>query len=165
MNSRPELTDEALSDLLATPADKAIDADHADSETLALKAALRSYRTETLAWAERRSATEPSLASKAKESRWAAVPQWSLACVAVLAVTAGVVHFAGYGAEDVAPAANMSVMTTPAKTIAADDIDADNQLLGSIDQALRYTSMAPAAVLQDKPAKQAGSTTHSEVTD
>jgi negative regulator of sigma E activity len=163
MNSHPQhkLSDESLSDLLAPNA-----AASDDSELAELKAALRSYRTETLDWAERRSATQPSLVSRARESRWAAVPQWSLAAVAILAVTAGVVHFAGYGAEDVAPAAAPVTASAPVQVTAQDEIAADNQLLGSIDQALRYDSVFPTGEIQVKPAKTtAHRNTHSEVTD
>jgi hypothetical protein len=159
-NTEPNLSDEALSEMLAKPTNNS-----ADTEVVALKAALRSYRTETLAWAERRSATQPSLTSRAKEGRWAAVPQWSLACVAVVAVAAGVVHFAGYGAEDISPAANIAVTTSATTTASQDDIEADNQLLGSIDQALRYHSVSPADEFQAQPAKQSSRNTHTGVTD
>jgi hypothetical protein len=162
MNGRtePNFSDEAVSGMLATPTN-----DSADAEVVALKAALRSYRTETLSWAERRSATQPSLAAKARESRWSAVPQWSLACVAIVAVAAGVVHFAGYGAEDATPASDMSVTTTATRFASQDDIAADNRLLGSIDQALRYRSVSPTDEFQAKPAKQASRNTHTGVTD
>ncbi len=162
MNSHPELnlSDEALSDLLAQPAENA-----GNAEARALKAALRSYRTETLAWAERRSSTQPSLAAKAKADRWSAVPQWSLAAVAVVAVAAGVVHFAGYGSEDVTPATTTSVTAPASTTAATDDIAADNQLLGSIDRALRYDSVSPAAEFHAKPVKQTNRNAPSEVTE
>jgi negative regulator of sigma E activity len=160
MNSHPKqkISDEALSELLASPEKNMVE----DAEVQAMVAALRSYRTETLARAERRSATLPSLAARAKTNRWAAVPQWSLAAVAVMAVAVGVVRFAGYGA---APDAAHAVATSSAQATSDDEIAADNQLLNSIDEALRYNKVSPVEAFETKPLKQAGSTAHTEVTD
>ena len=149
MNSQPKhhLSDEALSDLLASGAGEDT------PESLELKAALRSYRTETLAWAERRSATQPSLAAKAKASVWAAVPQWSLAAVAMVAIAAGAVHFAGPAAQTAAPAAQVSALSAPIALASPDQIAADNQLLGSIDEALQYETVSPTTEYSAQPAR------------
>ena len=163
MNSHPKhkFSDEALSELLASPEEKTVE----DAEVQAMVSALRSYRTETLALAERRSATLPSLAARAKTSRWtAAVPQWSLAAVAVVAVMAGVVRFAGYGGDAAAPDAARVAATSSAQATSEDEIAADNRLLDSIDQALRYNRVSPVAAFEEKPVKQEPAT-HTEVTD
>ena len=73
MNSNADkLTDERFSDLLASPAALTDDAELND-----LKAALGSYRSETLLWAERRSAVQPSLVPAARSNRF-----WSMASLA-----------------------------------------------------------------------------------
>jgi negative regulator of sigma E activity len=164
MNSHPKhkFSDEALSELLASPEEITVE----NAEAQAMLAALSSYRTETLARAERRSATLPSLAARTKTSRWAAVvPQWSLAAVAVVAVMAGVVRFAGYGGDAAAPDAARVVATSSAQATSEDEIAADNRLLDSIDQALRYNGVSPVAAFEGKSVKQAAPATHTEVTD
>ena len=72
MNSQEhDLTDDEFAELLLR-ADSAVAANEADSEAAALRSAFRSYRAETLQWAERRSATQPSLQPAARRSRfWA----------------------------------------------------------------------------------------------
>ncbi len=164
MNSHPKhkFSDERLSELLASPEEATVE----DAEVQAMIAALRSYRTETLARAERRSATLPSLAARAKTNRWAAaVPQWSLAAVAVMAVMAGVVRFAGYRGDGAAPDVARVVATSAAQATSEGEIAADNRLLDSIDQALRYNGVSPVAAFEVKSVKQVGPTRHTEVTD
>ena len=141
---RHELTDEALTELLAQPADAAGVA-AAGAEAVALHAALRTYRTETLQWAERRSSTQPSLQAAARRSRvWAAVPQWSLAAVAVISIAAGVARVYDFGdpGEGSVPTASAVASTSPTAASAA-DIAADNALLSSIDQELSYHAASP----------------------
>ena len=159
MNSQNHnFSDESFADLLARPADAAA----TNGEAEALRHALRSYRTETLQWAERRSSTQPSLQTAARRSRmWAAVPQWSLAAVAVISIAAGVAHV--YERPDVndtsemtvAVAPSASVVVPPARTSPA-EIAADNRLLSTIDQALSYHTEAPIDSLGLKPSATSG---------
>jgi len=132
------MTDEAFSELLAGR----LREDSAD-EVKAMQAALRTYRDETLVWAERRSAAKPSLAAAAKRSAFlAAVPQWSLAAVATLTVAVGLVHFTGdRGAQAVADVPAVAVQE---RAVSTEQIAADNSLLTNIDSALAYDSETPA---------------------
>jgi negative regulator of sigma E activity len=139
------LTDEQFSELLAgRPSAETLanlhTGDDADLELNDLKSALQNYRSETLVRAERRAATAPSLGPAARRSRmWAAMPQWSLAAVAVVTVAVGVVHFSGSDGDDVAStAAPVTVASQTAVKSSAEDIASDNELLSSIDAALSY---------------------------
>ena len=157
MNSQNHnLSDEAFADLLARPS---AETTSADREAEALRSALRSYRTETLQWAERRSSTSPSLQPAARRSRiWAAVPQWSLAAVAVISIAAGVAHV--YDRPDVNDASEETVATAPAQSVVVPvarispaEIAADNRLLSSIDQALSDHAVTPVEGLGLKPSR------------
>ncbi|MEK6397967.1 MAG: hypothetical protein V4734_07765 [Terriglobus sp.] len=127
-----ELTDEQFCAMLSDDA-----TENSDAELNSLKDALATYRTETMNWAERRSSAQPSLvAAAARKSLWAAAPQWALAAVAVMTVTAGALHLVGSGADTSAAneqAANAMYVPhpTPQQQIAE-----DNALLKSIDCAL-----------------------------
>jgi hypothetical protein len=163
MNSQTkDLTDEAFAELLCRPADAFAGAAAPEAEVL--RAALRSYRTETLQWAERRSSTQTSLQPAARRSRmWAAVPQWSLAAVAVISIAAGVAHV--YDRPDVNDASEETVATAPAASVVVpaartspSDIAADNRLLSSIDQALSYRAELPIDNLGLKPSHSARTT-------
>ena len=167
----PALTDEELADLLA-PTGGSAPAPQADPEVAALRAALHTYRAGALQWAERRSSTQPSLQPAARRSRvWAAVPQWSLAAVAVISITAGVAHV--YDRDDAAdraaaPAA-VSAMQTAGVTASSQgtspaDIAADNALLSSIDQELSYHAALPVDSL-GLESSRAGQTPAPGVTD
>ena len=152
MNSQNHnLDDETFTRLLSQPAEAVNDA---DAEVVALRSALRSYRTETLQWAERRSSTQPSLRPAARRSRvWAAVPQWSLAAVAVISIAAGAVHVYDRpdAGEETTAAADVTPAGSAARTSEA-DIAADNELLSSIDQALSYRVASPVDRLELKSA-------------
>jgi hypothetical protein len=155
MNSQKhELSDEQFAELLAGT-DGAASDDGAGAEAFALRSALRSYRVETLQWAERRSSTQPSLQPAARRSRfWAGVPQWSLAAVAVISIAAGVAHVYAPSGD-----AGDETLATTQGTVAADtvvrtseaDIADDNRLLSSIDQALSYHTVPPIDSLGLKP--------------
>ena len=137
MNTPERLNEEDLADLLARPAGAG------SSEADALRAALASYRTETLHWAERRSSTQPSLRAAARRSRmWAAVPQWSLAAVAVISIAAGAAHVYERPAvddqsEEIAATIPDAGSAGEQRTSPAQIAD-DNRLLSSIDQTLSY---------------------------
>lgn len=139
------LSDEAFADLVAHADTSGVPAQSGEAE--ALRSAIRSYRTETLRWAERRSATQPSLQSAARRSRaWAAVPQWSLAAVAVISIAAGVAHVydrSDAGQEEVEATAPAAVFNSSVTGTSPADIEADNRLLSSIDQALSYHPALP----------------------
>ena len=139
------LSDEAFADLVAHADTSSLPATSAEAE--ALRSALHSYRTETLQWAERRSATQPSLQRAARRSRaWAAVPQWSLAAVAVISIAAGVARVydrSDAGQEDAAITASDAASGPAVAGASAADIAADNRLLSSIDQALSYHAATP----------------------
>ena len=163
MNSQHhELSDEAFAELLAGPA--GVSGGAAEMEAEAVRSALRSYRTETLQWAERRSSTRPSLQPAARRGRmWAAVPQWSLAAVAVISIAAGVAHV--YDRPDVNDASEETVATAPAQSVVVPeartspaDIAADNRLLSSIDQALSNRAPSPIDSLGLQPAHTARTT-------
>lgn len=155
MNSQKhDVSDEVFAELLARPADASAGT---DPEAEVLRSALRSYRAETLQWAERRSSTQPSLQPAARRRRvWAAVPQWSLAMVAVISIAAGVAHvYDRPGVNDASEsttAATLDVMAAHEARSSAADIAADNRLLSSIDQALSYHAQSPIDSLGLKPA-------------
>ncbi len=156
MNSQKhDLTDEAFADLLARPVEDGLH--DADGEAESLRSALRSYRTETLQWAERRSSTLPSLQPAARRSRaWAAVPQWSLAAVAVISIAAGVARVydrpgVNDTSEETVAAVPPPTAVAPAAPASAADIAADNRLLSSINQALSYHVQSPVDSLGLKP--------------
>jgi anti-sigma-K factor RskA len=140
------LTDEQFADLLAgrpsaeTLADLNGDAG-SEMELSDLKSALQSYRSETLAWAERRAAAAPSLVPVARRrARWMAVPQWSMAAIAVAAVAVGIGHFSGHGADEAVgntPAIGMGDAPIAGASKVADSVS-DDELLTSIDAALSY---------------------------
>ena len=156
MNSQEhDLTDDEFAELLLR-ADSAVAANEADSEAAALRSAFRSYRAETLQWAERRSATQPSLQPAARRSRfWAGVPQWSLAAVAVISIAAGVAHVydrPGTGGDDT-PSTTQGAVTAVSVARTSDaDIAADNRLMSSIDRELSYHSESTVDSLGLKPA-------------
>ena len=136
------LTDEQMSELLARPIDASDGT--ADAELARLRSALTSYRTETLLWAERRSAAQPSLAAAARRSdRWAALPRWSLATIAIVTIAAGVAHVSESRntPEDGTQASLLGAAQQSRSS--ADDIAADNKLLHSIDDALVYRTQSP----------------------
>jgi hypothetical protein len=157
MNSQRhnDLSDEVFAGLLAGT-DGATSDNTADADALALRSVLRSYRVETLQWAERRSATQPSLQPAARRSRfWAGVPQWSLAAVAVISIAAGVAHvYAPVGNDGDATSVTQGTVAadTVVRTSEADIAD-DNRLLTSIDQALSYHTVPPIDSLGIKPAQ------------
>jgi hypothetical protein len=147
--SNNTLSDEQIADLLASAPLTPGSSNQEDAELHALRAALGSYRSETLLWAERRSAVQPSLVAAAQRNRfWAAVPQWSLAAVAAVTVATGIVHFTGNPGDRSAAAPMPATASAPAQALHATqadaDIAADNQLLSSIDQALTYRPVSPA---------------------
>lgn len=118
-------------------------AEDATTEVNDLKDALATYRTETLEWADRRSAVQPSLAVAAeRKSLWAAAPQWALAAVAVMTVTIGAIHFVGNGVDDTASTTQVTMQSAPQPT-RQQQIAEDNALLESIDSALSTGSGVP----------------------
>lgn len=145
--NRKPLTDEQMSSLLACAAGaEAVDRAE-DAELNHLREALSSYRTETFAWAERRSASQPSLVAAAQRAdRWAAAPRWALAGVAAITLAVGLVHY-NYSS---APIGETTVAVTQPVTVGAhthtgssETIDADNRLLQSIDAELSYHPASP----------------------
>ncbi len=112
-----------------------------DAELSALRCALGSYRAATSLWAERRSATQPSLAARARRAeRWAALPRWSLATIAVVTIAAGAAHLSqDRGTSGNAASAMAAVQTRSS----ADEIAADNEMLRSIDAELSYHGRSP----------------------
>ena len=136
-------TDEEFATLLCQP----LTEHQSPSETVSpadlrnLQAALKSYRAETLLWAERRSAAQPSLAARAhRQGRWAALPRWSMALVAVVTIAGGAVHVASSRAEVDEPAI---VTDAAVERPNPADIAADNELLSSIDAELSYHAHSP----------------------
>ena len=136
------LTDEQVCDELLTPRETSVQT--ADAEVVALRSALGSYRDETLQWAERRSATQPSLVPAAKRSeRWAALPRWSLATIAIVTIAAGAAHLSEERA-DLAESTSAQPMAAAQETRSTPaEIAADNKLLNSIDAELSYHTQSP----------------------
>jgi len=134
-----ELTDEQFCEMLMEHGSE----EDGTAEVNGLKDALATYRTETLDWAERRSAAQPSLAAAAgRRSLWGAAPQWALAAVAVMTVTVGVMHFVGNDTEETASTAEVTTQLAPQPT-RQQQIAEDNELLESIDSALNTGSGLP----------------------
>lgn len=135
-----ELTDEQFCERLTAHDSAENDA----GELNALKDALATYRTETLDWAERRSAVQPSLAAAAgRRSAWTSAPQWALVAVAVMTVTVGVVHFVGNDAEETVSTAQVTTDISAPQPTRQQQIVEDNLLLESIDSALNTGSGLP----------------------
>lgn len=144
MTRERPMTDEAFAELLLKPpADTdGMETAHDQQELRSVQAALGSYRRETLHWAERRSAGQPSLADKARaQERWAALPRWALATVALVTIVGGVVHMASDRAG--APTSTAITLPAEAKSQATDDLAADNHLLSSIDAEVSYHGGSP----------------------
>lgn len=154
-----ELTDEQMAVLLAAaPANDTTF--EADAEVRAMQAALRSYRTETLLWAERRSAGQPSLAPLVARNRfWTAAPQWALAAIAVVTISVGAFHLreSNNAVNDI-PAVQTFAQTSTSS------LAEDNRLLSQIDVALQYDS-APPASIQGKSARTVPAVRSIEVTN
>lgn len=110
------------------------------TEAEALQAAIATYRTESLLWAQRRSAAMPSLAPAVRRARlWAVVPQWSLAAVAAITVAVGIANVRNTSQQP-APAVEASAVVTPATP---QQIADDNTLLHQIDAAVNAGSDLP----------------------
>jgi len=156
MDSSEHLSDELFCELLVSQHR----AQEETAELTEMKDALDTYRTETLAWAERRSAAQPSLAAAARRRHlWSAAPQWAMAAVAVMSITVGVLHFTGIPGDEAAseqtiPAASMA-QANPQQQIAD-----DNALLESIDSALNTGSTLPVDALGLGRAQNAGTRHH-----
>lgn len=141
------LTDEQFAVALAKNAE--VEDAGVSAEPLRMREVLGSYRTETLHWAECRSAVQPSLVPAARRAeRWAALPRWSLATVALVTILGGLAHFSEYGSTTGRETSTAVV----AKQAAPADIAADNRLLSSINAELNYHSASPVddLGLQDK---------------
>lgn len=159
MDSSEHLSDELFCEMLVSQ-------HRAPEETVELtemKDALEVYRTETLDWAERRSAAQPSLVAAARRRHlWSAAPQWAMAAVAIMSITVGVLHFTGVPGDDTAmeqtiPAASVT-QASPQQQIAD-----DNALLESIDSALNTGSTLPVDALGLGRAQNAGTRHHGSV--
>ena len=160
MDSSEHLSDERFCELLVsqhrTPEET--------TDLAEMKDALEIYRTETLAWAERRSAAQPSLAAAARRRHlWSAAPQWAMAAVAIMSIAVGVLHFTGVPGDETA----MEQQTIPAASMAQanpqQQIADDNALLESIDSALNTGSTLPVDALGLGRAQNAGTRHHGSV--
>lgn len=139
------MTDEAFAELLLTlhAASNGMERQDDGQELQDMHAALTSYRRATTHWAERRSAAQPSLAARARaQQRWAALPQWALAMVALVTITGGVVHLLPDRADE-AGSSVAATMPVAEHATTADDLAADNHLLSSIDAELSYHAGSP----------------------
>lgn len=126
-------------------AEAPVTTDHADAaEIERLQVALGCYRAATLHWAERRSAGQPSLQAMAKRNeRWAALPRWSLATVALVTILGGAARLAQYGAATSTAPGSETTTAVAERTAAPADIAADNRLLSSINAELSYHAASP----------------------
>ena len=159
--SKEPFTDEEFARLLALP-DLSVSRDAPgdgvsalhDPDLRSLRSALHAYRTESTQWAERHSAAQPSLAPAARRSeRWAALPQWSLALVAVVSIAGGIVHLADLRGVTDEPAAAAIAPRVSNEEVSQAYLAADNRLLSSIDEALSYHAASPIDSLHLKGAK------------
>lgn len=142
--SQPLLSEKLVADTLGTNS-----VAPGDVKSRNLQVALRSYRSETLQWAQGRSAGQPSLAALAhKQERWAALPRWSLALVAMVTIAGGVAHLASMRAATEQPAVQLDASAAVNRSSNPSDIAADNQLLSSIDAELSYHAASPVDSLQ-----------------
>ncbi len=110
-------------------------ADDDADEMVALTEALRSYRTETLHWAEQRSAAMPSPlppGARAHRAAWLQAPQWALGTVALCTCVVGGAMYTRHQAT-LAENASVSLPNAPTQQALA----ADNQLLFLVDTAVR----------------------------
>lgn len=160
--TKESLTDEQIADLLAgRPSAQTLTLLHENEqsqvELAGLKSALHMYRAETLDWAERRSAAAPSLEAAARrQARWFAVPQWSLAAIAVATVAVGVGHMFGHVPDAAGNTATvLTADVTDAPTSSA-DIVSDDELLTSIDAALSSARVSPVEALGLEPVQTEG---------
>ena len=137
---RKTLSDEEFAEQLMRPhaSDRAGDADVAR-----MAEALAVYRQDALQWAERRSAVQPSLAPAARRGdRWAALPRWALATVALVTIAGAAAHVATDRLRvDDAPALAIVRVAEAAATPA--ELAADDHLLSSIDAALSVHGASP----------------------
>lgn len=160
MDSSEHLSDELFCELLVSQHRTLEET----TELTEMKDALETYRTETLAWAERRSAAQPSLAAAARRRHlWSAAPQWAMAAVAIMSIAVGVLHFTGAPGDETA----MEQQTIPASSMAQanpqQQIADDNALLESIDSALSTGSTLPIDALGLGRAQNAGTRHHGSV--
>lgn len=158
------MTDEEFAGLLLKPHADTDDVEYGDAgnEVKQVRSALHGYRSEMLQWAGRRSAGQPSLAEKAhQQERWAALPQWSLALVALVTVVGGVAHFTGTRSSTEPPPAISMEAAVPTQNRAStpDEIAADNQLLSSIDAELSYHRASPVDSLRLHSTEQGSTVT------
>lgn len=162
------LTDEQFADLLLLHKDDPHDAcgphqGSEDAELAEMSAALKLYRVDTLQWAERRSGSQPSLVAAASGSAPWALPQWSLAVVALITIAGGVVRMAQNQSEMTMPASTDAAIRTEEAT--ASDSAADDRLLSSIHTALSYHAASPVDGLHLQEETSHGSGMSSELTD
>ena len=147
MTHKQLMTDEEFSALLVLPGAAHGNITRQEKQLTVVRDAVDAFRAESLQWAERRSAGQPSLAAAARQGeRWAAMPQWSLALVAVVTIVGGVVHISRTAVQP----ATMSAASTAsiAPSAGANDLAADNHLLSSIDAELSYHSASSVDSLQ-----------------
>ena len=145
-SSPDSLTDEQFCELLMGGAPETPTAPHAEAD--AFKRAVSSYRAESLLWAERRSAAMPSLLPSVRRSGFrAALPQWTLAAVAVMTMVAAGVHFNTASQDTAAVEAPAAIVRTADATATPEQIAHDNVLLGSIDAAVHAGSGLPVNAL------------------
>ncbi len=111
-------------------------AENDDAELFAMRDALRSYREQSLDWAQQRSAAMPS-PLPARQSGWLVAPQWALGTAAFCACVVGAALFTHHQAVLVQQAA---AVLPAAPTQQA--LSEDNELLSSVDLALR-SSVSP----------------------
>ena len=161
------MTEDEFADLLLKP--------HADTHAMEpagdqqelrdMQAALGSYRRETMLWAERRSASHPSLAHRARaEERRAALPRWALAFVGLVTIAGGVAHLVSDRGEN--PSNSVSATLPMAEQPAPlEDLAADNHLLTSIDAELSYHGGSPVDQLELQHGRTAEHTGAAGVTD
>lgn len=131
----------------------------ADAEVVTLHEAVGSYRQQAAHWAERRSATLPSLAQAARrQERWAALPQWSLALVALVTLVGGIAHVTTSRVPDAAATEMAAQFPDEQSPATPAEIAADNHLLSSIDAELSYHRGSPVdgLGLQENGAHQTG---------
>ena len=103
------------------------------AELIAMQRALSSYREQSLDWAEKRSAAMPSpLPPTSPRAAWRQAPRWALGMATLCACLVGGAAYTHHQAMRTQTAAAALPAAPTQQALAA-----DNQLLSSVDDALR----------------------------
>jgi hypothetical protein len=150
------LTDEQFSDLLLGANPPAVrehlkTCTQCSEEADRVSGAIGSFEQQTRLWAERRAATQPSLAADRQAASawfnlaWFNRPQaWTAAAALMIALAAGI--GLSHRADRQQPVQQQTATAQPAAGVSPATLKADNDLLSAIDGELRADESTPATV-------------------